>query len=131
MIPSSITFMQLSLATLTSLPAVLGLGCYSSGPTWFEVSQDHDGYYNTASLLCGEMGSQFFYPGDERAGCLAGSYRHLDWKIRYNGKKQHTTMDPDDCKTAVQIEMYGCEHGSEQNHGDWWYHLDPNPGKDW
>lgn len=135
MIPSSNKVVQLSLAAFTSLPAVIALGCYSSGPTWWQITEfeDHNGYYNTAWEICkGPAGGSNFWPGSEKSGCLPGTFRrHVDWKIKYNGKQQGVRFDINDCMNYVQIEMHGCEHGSEQNHGDWWLYLDPNDGKDW
>jgi hypothetical protein len=67
--------------------------------------------------------------GTEVAG-LEDQGSRIDWEIKYDGDGTDSrTLTFETCREAFETELAGCEHGSEQNHGGFWFRIDPNPGK--
>ena len=52
----------------------------------------------------------------------------IDWAIRNDGSSD-ATIDFQACSDALNTELGGCDSGSEQSHGGFWYRIDPNEGK--
>jgi hypothetical protein len=57
----------------------------------------------------------------------AGTNR-IDWAIKNEGSTD-ATIDFQACSDALNTEIAGCDSGSEQSHGGFWYRIDPNEGK--
>jgi len=51
----------------------------------------------------------------------------IDWAIKNEGSAD-TTINFQACKDALSTEIGGCDSGSEQSHGGFWYRIDPNKG---
>ena len=51
----------------------------------------------------------------------------IDWAIRNDGTAD-ATIDFQACSDALNTELGGCDSGSEQIHGSFWYRIDPNQG---
>ena len=51
----------------------------------------------------------------------------IDWAIRNDGSAD-VTIGFQACSDALNTELGGCDSGSEQVHGSFWYRIDPNWG---
>jgi len=62
-------------------------------------------------------------------GAVLGSTNRIDWEIKFNGESsEQKTMSFDNCTNAFQIERRACDTGSEQEHHDFTWRIDPNAG---
>jgi hypothetical protein len=52
----------------------------------------------------------------------------IDWAVKNEGSAD-ATIDAQACKDALNWEIGGCDSGSEQSKGGFWYRIDPNEGK--
>jgi hypothetical protein len=113
-----------------SLPTALSLGCYSKGTTWDDFQRRVPTSYYTSiwTTIANDMSGQ--YHGSERYA-LCYSYLNSGVHINVvvtNNSKDSAYLEWEDIFIAIGTERDACEHGSEQNHGGFWYALDPNDG---
>ena len=111
----------------TAATSVSALGCYSRGPTFGELTggsvQGAIEYFcKNRAAAAGEIGS-----GETLGDCYPfDGPRRIDIVLRNEGAVQGISEEA--CIEALDIEVGGCDHGSEQTHGDFWFRIDPNDG---
>lgn len=113
-----------------TLPAVTALGCYSAGPTFDDYLTANGG---TIDEICGQIGQMVsgqYNAGEIYETCLddQSDTIHITLKVKCNNWWFSEYLNAEDAKSACLTEAGGCDHGSEQNHGDFWYQIDPNDG---
>ena len=106
--------------------SVSALGCYSRGPTYGDLTGGSvdgaiDYFCQNRAAAAGELPN-----GATVSDCYPFDGRRLEIQLRNEGGSQSISVD--DCASALYIEVGGCDHGSEQKHGDFWYRIDPNDG---
>ena len=111
----------------TAATSVSALGCYSRGPTFGELTggsvQGAIEYFcKNRAAAAGELATgarlRDCYPFD--------GPRRIEIELENDGAAQGISEAA--CTEALNIEVGGCEHGSEQKHGDFWFRIDPNDG---
>ena len=122
------TKLTLAFGLLTSAAtSVSALGCYSRGPTFGEltggsVSGAVEYFCKNRAAAAGEIpsgaGIRDCYPFD--------GPRRIEIELRNEGGSQGLSESA--CADALMTEVGGCDNGSEQKHGDFWYRIDPNDG---
>lgn len=109
---------------------VNALGCYSNGPTF---SNMRGGSVDGAiSHFCTNYVPRNFNSGQTISHCYPFPEINSGDKVEMvikNNQGGSQGMSYDECYHSFQIECGACFHGSEQNHGGFWYRIDPNNGK--
>lgn len=109
---------------------VSALGCYSNGPTFSDMRGGSvDG---AISHFCNNFVPRNFGGSQTVSHCYPfpedNSADQVQMVIKNNqGGSQGISYD--ECYQSFEIERGACTHGSEQNHGGFWYRIDPNNGK--
>ncbi|KAJ1334011.1 hypothetical protein MN608_04009 [Microdochium nivale] len=126
--------MALGLVTLaTILPGAAALGCYgnwNNDVPWTSIDSalKNPGWPAIAEKIC-DNASKDYYTGEKRDGCFnAGSSDKVNWQVK-NISGHETNLPRGECIDNILKEMFGCAEGSEQNHGNFYYYLDPNNGQ--
>ncbi|KAK0634453.1 hypothetical protein B0T17DRAFT_502111 [Bombardia bombarda] len=126
------TLLKATIAFITAhlSSTALGLGCYRYGKTWqqFDKADGNPGLVSICQEICAAYTWKDFEPGETRAYCLnAANYQlRVDTVIR-NLIAAEVSCTPF-CLNACLTEAFGCSHGSEQNHNNFYFRLDPNGG---
>ncbi|PNP59903.1 hypothetical protein FNYG_14774 [Fusarium nygamai] len=63
---------------------------------------------------------------DSNCGAIEGGFNHIDWAIEVRDGQAEKTITYEQCSEAFNTELGGCHAGSEQNHFDFWFRIDPN-----
>ncbi|PNP83716.1 hypothetical protein FNYG_02933 [Fusarium nygamai] len=90
-----------------------------------------DCYSSCNDDLCGALDEK------HRWGCLLGcdpncaeppegGYNHIDWAIEVRDGQGEKAITYEQCSEAFNTEFGGCSSGSEQNHFDFWFRMDPS-----
>lgn len=107
---------------------------------WQTTQPSNPSCYEDCESGCKAMGTG---PAAELAkgACLAGcdpncvqmpsgnDYNHIDWAIEASHGQSGGTITYDLCNAAFGTEVSGCASGSEQNHDNFWFRIDPNSGR--
>lgn len=123
----------LSLLSLLAVSAPLAnaLGCYSGGPTFSDLSGGSvDG---AIQHFCRTYKPANFAPGQIITHCYPfpenNSRDRVQMELKNNDGNSQQGLSYDDCVHNFSVERGACAHGSEQNHGSFFYRIDPNNGK--
>lgn len=124
----------LAASVLACVPAAFA-GCYSKGPTWSDFNKEigSPSLYEIAKIICRDVSQSSYLPLQAKNGCLSGSNNaHVSYEVSESQGYRDATINFDACVSFVQVEMHGCEHGSDQVFDNRFnFYLDPNQGKDW
>ncbi len=119
------------LPAVSALPTSPELGCYSRGPTWDDFAKlDGTTADTLPSDVCSYLSDLPVKAGNQFNVCLQWpdhNNLHVDVTLRNIGSGTNI-LSYVQCLLDVATEINGCSHGSEQNHGNFWYKLDPNDG---
>ncbi|KAL5619823.1 hypothetical protein FOVSG1_002045 [Fusarium oxysporum f. sp. vasinfectum] len=55
-----------------------------------------------------------------------GGYNHVDWAIEVRDGQAEKAITYEQCSEAFNTELGDCSSGSEQNHFDLWFRMDPS-----
>ncbi|KAF9458543.1 hypothetical protein BDZ94DRAFT_83679 [Collybia nuda] len=127
------TFIMFSSTTKLAAIALLGLttsvnalGCYGSGLVYGDVSNNAGVIAGARNAACGFFAGS--YPqGGVKDYCYTVGSNRINFEVRNNAGTTQS-LSQSDCVAAMTIEMNACSHGSEQNHGSFYYYNDPNAG---
>ncbi|KAE9375916.1 hypothetical protein N431DRAFT_454510 [Stipitochalara longipes BDJ] len=122
--------MGLAFGVLATLPTAFSLGCYTNGPTFDDLFAGTTfNNVNLANLIGGIATGA--WPGDEiKTWCFtfAGDSEYHVNIVVENNSAFWQNLNENDAFDAALTEINACDHGSEQNHGDFYYRIDPNNG---
>ncbi|KAM0719082.1 hypothetical protein Q7P37_004987 [Cladosporium fusiforme] len=122
------------------------LGCYSNGQSFKNMhsAKNAQGGPDTTNEVkddinttCDIVAGKTFNRGDPPyTRCSTwevhvgdAAYNSINWAIRLSDNGEDSlVMSYDKCVDALNRELGGCEHGSEQNNGGFWWRIDPQWG---
>ncbi|KFZ23274.1 hypothetical protein V502_02246 [Pseudogymnoascus sp. VKM F-4520 (FW-2644)] len=127
------------LAPRITLKLVIGLlaialptasaGCYKRGPT-FDDFYASSGW--TQNKLVQAIANEFagsYGPNEARGACFEANALFHVIVVLQHVKGNSEYMQASDIRNDGYTETGACQHGSESAHGDWWYRIDPEDGK--
>lgn len=108
----------------------MAFGCYSGGPTFGDYITQNGG---TVDEICGQIAqlvARTYSAGETWNACLEdqSSSIHIDVSVFCRNWFFSEYFKYENAKSACLTEANACDHGSEQNHDDFWYKIDPNGG---
>lgn len=140
---------MISIKTLIPAAAILfasstnALGCY--GGWGFDEMHGRDSVNTIEEVkadiatTCGIVDGATFKRGDPPytrcstwdAYVGEKSFYHINWAIQLADTNDYESlvMTKEKCIGALEREVGGCNEGSEQNNGGFWYKIDPNFGE--
>lgn len=109
--------------------SVHGLGCFTSGLKYNEVTTNSDDLVSLRNDFC-QNAAKTYTSGANFAKCysFAATDNRVDMEVK-NVDGNGGTLTRDDCVSGMTIEMNGCDKGSVQNHNNFQFKDDPNAGQ--
>ncbi|KXJ89495.1 hypothetical protein Micbo1qcDRAFT_206430 [Microdochium bolleyi] len=104
-------------------------GCYPAGGVlWTEIDRalGGPGVPAISKRIC-DGAARDYYKGEKRDGCFNVGNARVNWEVE-NISDGEAVLTEGECNDSVLYEMFGCNAGSQQNHGSFYYYLDPNMG---
>jgi hypothetical protein len=99
-------------------------GCYKNGPTFAQFGINSlDFIYAACGILQGD-----YQQAQSRSFCWQANGGKIDFAITRFGHSSSAHLTEGECQSGFKTEYNGCQHGSEQDHNQWHYYIDPNDG---